>query len=47
VGQAVLMDVVISTFVVVFNLFFTWGYDVIFPVGQQSALSPVRTVESN
>lgn len=38
IGQALLTDVVISTFVVVFALFFTWAYDVVFPVRQpQSA----------
>lgn len=34
VGQALLMDLMISSFVVLFNLVFTWAYDVIFPVKQ-------------
>lgn len=36
VGQALLMDVMISGFVVVFNLFFTWAYDAMFPVEQSA-----------
>ena len=36
--QALLMDLVISSFVVVYTLAFTWGYDLLFPVKQEHQL---------
>jgi uncharacterized membrane protein len=32
--QALLMDIVITSFVVVYTLVFTWGYDRLFPITQ-------------
>ena len=37
--QALLMDVVVTSFIVVYTFIFTWGYDLLYPV-EQYALEP-------
>ena len=38
--QALLMDLVVTSFVVVYTLVFTWGYDLVYPVRQNATSTP-------
>ena len=37
--QALLTDVVVTSFVVVYTFFFTWGYDLLYPIRQNADVS--------